>query len=149
MQVWAAFPNFMSPTYYLFQGTPSSLISWILLIWTFSYHNNMNSNTLYLHGAFNFSKRFYIHDFVFLFIVYFSCELGRANMISFIWQRQVDHRSVKWFFYYHTARATSLPLFTPSNPFLLLSHALSFEHLISTHYTGKASNFRYHFWDPS
>lgn len=126
MQVWAAFPNLMSPTYYLFQGTPSLLISWILLIWTFSYHNNMNSNTLYLCGAFNFSKWFYIHDLVFLFIVHFPCELGRANMISFICHRQVDHRSFKWFFHHRTARATSLPLCTPSNPFLLLSHCSLF-----------------------
>ena len=126
MQVWAAFPNLMSPTYYLFQGTPSLLISWILLIWTFSYHNNMNSNTLYLCGAFNFSKWFYIHDLVFLSIVHFPCELGRANMISFICQRQVDHRSFKWFFHHRTARATSLPLCTPSNPFLLLSHCSLF-----------------------
>lgn len=50
---------------------------------------------------------------IMFFSSHFSHALGKANVIIFIWQRQVDPRSGKWLAHCHRAKAAASPLLPP------------------------------------
>lgn len=112
----ASFTDLTWPTSSIFQAPHSLLISWIFLFWAFSHHKSTIIWKVIPYISvllWTFQSGFTSIILVFFFPSLFSCALEKANIIFCIWERQVDHRSGKWFAHCHTAKARAFTFPTP------------------------------------